>query len=134
MAKHRKPTAGQRILQGAREALAIARGELKPARVYYFTGTPTVGRRKSSRSGKIAPAHPGELLAEITIPASGKSKAEIARRLGISRHALQAILESRRPVTPAIAARLGKLFGDGAAVWLRMQAAHDAWQSEHREK
>jgi plasmid maintenance system antidote protein VapI len=26
--------------------------------------------------------------------------------------------------------RLGKLFGDGAGIWLRMQAAHDAWHAE----
>jgi plasmid maintenance system antidote protein VapI len=25
---------------------------------------------------------------------------------------------------------LGKAFGDGAGVWLRMQAAYDAWQAE----
>jgi plasmid maintenance system antidote protein VapI len=29
-----------------------------------------------------------------------------------------------------VAARLGKAFGDGAAVWLRMQAAYDAWHAE----
>ena len=32
-------------------------------------------------------------------------------------------------MTTAVAARLGKLFGDGAGVWLRMQAAHDAWHA-----
>jgi len=132
MAKRRKMTAGQRILQGAREAAAIARGELKPARLDYFTGTPAVGRCKTARHGKIAPAHPGELLAEVMIPATGQSKAEIARRLGISRHTLYAFLKCRKPVTPALAARLGSLFGDGAKVWLHMQAAHDAWHSEHR--
>jgi plasmid maintenance system antidote protein VapI len=35
-------------------------------------------------------------------------------------------------VSPAVAVRLGKLFGDGTAVWLRMQAAHDAWQAERK--
>jgi antitoxin HigA-1 len=31
---------------------------------------------------------------------------------------------------PDVAARLGKAFGNGAEIWLRMQAAHDAWHAE----
>lgn len=75
------------------------------------------------------PSHPGALLEDI-IPATGRSKAEIARLLGISRQQLYDILAERKPVSPNVAARLGKLFGDGAAVWLRMQAAYDAWHAE----
>lgn len=82
------------------------------------------------RHSSIAPAHPGEMLSEITIPATGKSKAEIARLLGISRQTLYDILNQKQPVTPAIAVRLGKLFGDGAGVWIRMQAAYDIWRAE----
>lgn len=76
------------------------------------------------------PSHPGALLDDI-IPATGKTKVEIANLLGISRQQLYDILKEKKPVSPNVAARLGKLFGDGAGVWLRMQAAHDAWQAEH---
>jgi antitoxin HigA-1 len=82
------------------------------------------------RHPSIEPAHPGELLAEIMIPATGRSKAEIARLLGISRQTLYDILNCKQPVTPAVAVRLGKLFGDGAGIWVRMQAAHDTWHAE----
>ncbi len=75
------------------------------------------------------PSHPGALLADI-IPPTGKSKTEIARLLGISRQQLYDIVNEKKPVSPAIAVRLGKLFGDGAAGWLRMQAAYDAWHAE----
>lgn len=51
--------------------------------------------------------------------------------LGISRQHLYAILRAKKPISPSVSARLGKLFGDGAAVWLRMQAAYDAWHAEH---
>lgn len=81
------------------------------------------------RHRDIEPAHPGELLAEIVIPGTGLTKAEIARRLGISRQSLYDILAKRQPVTPATALRLGKLFGDGGRVWLRMQAEHDLWRA-----
>ena len=80
---------------------------------------------KSLRHRKIEPAHPGALLREIVIPATGKSKTEIARLLKLSRQTLYDILGARQPVTPQIAVRLGKLFGDGAGIWLRMQTAHD---------
>lgn len=71
------------------------------------------------RHPSICPSHPGELLAEI-IPATGKSKSEIARLLGVSRQTLYDILNEK----------LGKLFGDGPGVWIRMQAAHDTWRAE----
>ena len=38
-----------------------------------------------SRNPDRCPTHPGELLREDVIPATGKPKAEIARMLGISR-------------------------------------------------
>ena len=42
-------------------------------------------------------------------------------------------MRERKPVSPAIAVRLGKLFGDGAGVWVRMQAAYDTWKAERKE-
>lgn len=82
----------------------------------------------SARHPSIEPAHPGELLRDIVIPATGKSKVEIARLLKISRQSLSDILTGKNAVTPNIALRLGKLFGDGPGVWLRMQQAHDLWK------
>lgn len=85
---------------------------------------------ESLRHPSIEPAHPGEILSEIMIPATGRSKAEIARLLGISRQTLYDILNCKQPVTPAVAVRLGKLFGDGPGIWVRMQAAYDTWHAE----
>ncbi|MER8440168.1 HigA family addiction module antitoxin [Mesorhizobium sp. M1312] len=81
------------------------------------------------RPMECCPSHPGALLDDI-IPATGKTKVEIANLLGISRQQLYDILREKKPVSPAVAARLGKMFGDGAAIWLRMQAAYDAWHAE----
>jgi addiction module HigA family antidote len=82
------------------------------------------------RDPNRCPTHPGELLREEVIPATKKSKAEIARLLGISRQHLYDILDEKKPVSPTVAVRLGKLFGDGASVWIRMQGAYDAWHAE----
>ena len=73
----------------------------------------------------LRPVHPGELLREDVLPALGRPKAEIARLLGVSRQTLYDILNERQPVTAGMALRLGKLCGDGPAIWLAMQQAYD---------
>jgi addiction module HigA family antidote len=82
------------------------------------------------RNPKRCPTHPGQLLREVVVPATGRTKTEIASLLGVSRQHLYDILEERKPVSPAVAVRLGKLFGDGAGVWIRMQGAYDTWHAE----
>ena len=84
----------------------------------------------AKRDPKRCPSHPGELLREDVIPATGKTRSEIAALLGISRQHLYDILNERKPVSPTVAVRLGKLFGDGAGVWARMQSAYDTWHAE----
>ena len=81
------------------------------------------------RNPDRCPTHPGELLREDVIPATKKTKAEIARLLGISRQHLHGILAERKPVSAEVSVRLGKLFGNGAGLWIRMQAAYDEWQA-----
>lgn len=78
------------------------------------------------------PMHPGELLRDDIIPATGRTKTEIASLLGISRQHLYDIANGRKPVSADVAVRLGKLFGNGAGIWIRMQAAHDTWHAERR--
>lgn len=74
--------------------------------------------------------HPGEYLREDTIPALGKPKSEIADLLGISRQTLYDIINERQPVTAAMALRLGKLCGNGPALWLNLQKRHDLERAE----
>ncbi|MGH6735788.1 MAG: HigA family addiction module antitoxin [Methyloceanibacter sp.] len=73
----------------------------------------------------LRPTHPGELLREDVLPALDIPKTEIAKRLGISRAMLYAILDERAPVSPAMALRLGKLLGTTAESWLNMQRDYD---------
>lgn len=82
----------------------------------------------AKRDPQRCPTHPGELLREVAIPATGRTKTEIAALLGISRQHLYDILEERKPVSPAVAVHLGKLFGAG--VWAPMQSAYDTWRAE----
>ena len=80
--------------------------------------------RRTIKRG-LPPMHPGELLREDIMPALGRSHAEIARLLGVSRQTLHAILTERQPVTPLMALKLGKLCGKGPELWLSLQAHYD---------
>ena len=71
----------------------------------------------------LAAMHPGELAREDGLPTLGRPVTEVARVLRVSRQTLPAILREEAPVTPAMALRLGKLCGNGPALWVRLQAA-----------
>lgn len=80
----------------------------------------------------LTPMHPGEMLREDVLPALGKSKAEIARLLRISRQTLYDILDEKQPVTPSMALRLGKLCGNGPDLWINLQRAYDLARVERQ--
>lgn len=64
------------------------------------------------------------------LPALRLTVTDAAAKLGVSRQTLHAILSENAAVTPEMAARLGKLCGNGPGIWLRMQQAHDLWRVE----
>ena len=82
------------------------------------------------RNPNRRPTHPGVLLNDTILPSLGRPKAEIARLLGMSRQSLYAILAGSQPVSPTTAVKLGKLCGNGPALWMNMQAAYDLWGAE----
>lgn len=84
----------------------------------------------TTRHPAMTPSHPGELLREIVLPALPNTKKEVAQTLGVSRQTLDKLLNEQQRVTPDIAARLGKVFGNGPGIWLRMQAAVDTYKAE----
>ena len=57
----------------------------------------------AKRDAKRPPAHPGFLLVDTVIPATGRGKTEIASLLGISRQHLHDILTAKKPISPAMA-------------------------------
>lgn len=81
------------------------------------------------RDPNRCPTHPGELLREDVVPATGRTKVYIAKMLGISRAHLHDILAERKPVSPEVAVRLAKMFGGSPLAWTRMQGAYDTWHA-----
>ncbi len=87
---------------------------------------------ESLRNKERAPTHPGALLRDVVLPELGITQGEFADKLGVSRRTVSEILHERRPITPDMAIRLGKLLGNGAGLWLRMQQAVDVWTLEQQ--
>ena len=81
------------------------------------------------RNPDLCPSHPGAVLADILLDVK-ISKTEVAKRLGISRQQLHDILRERKPLSPLVAVKVGRLFGGGTASWVRIQGAYDAWHAD----
>jgi addiction module HigA family antidote len=78
------------------------------------------------------PTHPGAVLREDVLPATGLSVSEMARRLRISRQTLHRILAEEQPITAATALKLARLLGTSPDSWLNMQRAVDLWDESRR--
>lgn len=85
---------------------------------------------KAGWLAKRAPTHPGAILREDVLPNLGISKAEFARSINVSRQMLYDILNESRPITTAMALRLGKVLGNGPTVWIGMQQKYDLYHEE----
>ena len=76
---------------------------------------------------EIRPTHPGEMLREDFLPDYGLTVAGLARALNVSRQTVNDLLRERRALSPEMALRLGRLFGNSPEFWLNAQRAVDLW-------
>lgn len=80
----------------------------------------------------IAPTHPGEMLREDFMPDFDMDATSMASALGVSRQTINELLRERRSITPVMALRLSRLFGNSPEFWMNAQHAWDLWDSEQR--
>jgi addiction module HigA family antidote len=78
------------------------------------------------------PPHPGEIIREDCLKPLGLSVTAAAFGLGVTRKALSELLNGHSGVSPDMAIRLSKAFGNSAESWLRLQMQYDLWQAEQR--
>ncbi|HET8815942.1 MAG TPA: HigA family addiction module antitoxin [Pseudidiomarina sp.] len=83
---------------------------------------------------KRKPTHPGEMLREDFLPDYQLSIAELARALGVSRQSINELMRERRAVSPEMAVRLSRLFGNSPEFWLNAQRAVDLWHANESLK
>lgn len=77
----------------------------------------------------VRPTHPGEMLREDFLPDYALTVSGLAEALGVSRQSINELLRERRALSPEMALRLGRLFGNSPEFWLNAQRAVDLWDA-----
>ena len=88
----------------------------------------------NTRERKIRPTHPGAMLREDFLPDYGLSVSTFAKAIGVSRQTVNELLRERRAVSPEMALRLSRLFGNTPEFWLNAQRAVDLWETARAVK
>ena len=83
----------------------------------------------NTRSLQRKPVHPGEILREEFMTDYELTVSGLASALGVSRQSINELLRERRAVSPEMALRLAKFFGNSADFWLNLQRAVDLHQA-----
>ncbi len=69
------------------------------------------------------------MLREDYLPDFGLSVSGLATDLGVSRQSVNELLRERRAVSPEMALRLARLFGNSAEFWINAQRSVDLWEA-----
>ena len=76
--------------------------------------------------------HPGEILVEL-LAQNSISQTKLAYHLGMSQAKINEICRGKRGITPDMAARLGKAFGQSALFWVNLQRGWELAQLDERD-
>jgi addiction module HigA family antidote len=75
------------------------------------------------------PPHPGEHLRYDYLEPLGLSVTAAAQKLGVTRQAVNNLVNGKSGISPEMAIRLSKAFGGSPEVWLGMQMRYDLAQA-----
>ena len=74
------------------------------------------------------PPHPGLTVRHDCLEPLGLTVTEGAKVLGVTRQALNNLVNGKAGISPEMAVRLSKAFGTTPETWLRLQMAYDLAQ------
>ena len=80
------------------------------------------------------PMHPGEIVKEICIKATGLSVTEVARKLDIDRTTLSRLINGRAGISAEMALRLSIALNSSPVLWMNLQRDYDLWLAEKLRK
>ena len=71
------------------------------------------------------PPHPGRIVRQDCIEPLGLTITSAAKVLGVTRRALNNLVNGKAGISPEMAVRVSKAFGGSPDMWLRLQANYD---------
>jgi antitoxin HigA-1 len=74
------------------------------------------------------PPHPGRIVRQDCIEPLGLTITAASAALGVTRQALNNLVNGKAGISPEMAVRLAKAFGGTPEMWLRLQANYDLAQ------
>jgi len=79
------------------------------------------------------PPHPGRIVRRDCLAPLGLTVTEAAEVLGVTRQALNNLVNRTAGIPPEMAVRLAKAFGSSPEMWLRLQVSYDLAQVHQDE-
>jgi addiction module HigA family antidote len=79
------------------------------------------------------PPHPGRSIKDACLEPLKLSVTEGAKILGVSRQALNNVVNGKAAISPEMAVRLSKAFGSPPETWLQMQLNYDLAQVRQKD-
>ena len=76
------------------------------------------------------PTHPGRIVRQECIEPLGLTVTEAARHLGVTRQALNNLVNEKSGISREMSIRLSKAFGSSPEVWLGLQLQYDLAEAE----
>lgn len=91
---------------------------------------------------KVRPTHPGAILRNMLeeLATDGENQLpsltqkELARRLGVTRRAVNELIRERRGMTADMAIRLSRVFKTTPDIWMNLQKSVDLWDAAKSNK
>ena len=84
-------------------------------------------------STKLAPIHPGEVLAEDFMAPRSLTSNQLSLELHVPANRISDIIRGRRSITAETALRLARHFGTTPEFWVNLQAHYDLETTQDRD-
>ncbi len=75
------------------------------------------------------PLHPGEIIKEICLDATGLTVTQAAKKLGVDRTTLSRLINGHAGVSAEMAVRLSMALDSSPILWMNLQRDYDLWNA-----
>lgn len=76
------------------------------------------------------PLHPGNIVKEVCINATGLTVGEVAAKLGVDRTTFSRLINGRAGISSEMAIRLSKALGTSPEMWMNLQRDYDLYLAQ----